>query len=512
MDGEIFARKLKGFSRVSVLAAVVLAPWLFGSAAPWAYLLVCLVVGMGMAAWLLSLLRDREARIRASGLTFALALLLAYVFVQMLPLPSSFVKVVSPVSAEAPLKRSQIFADIGATVFLSPDVSRTPSFATLSASAACTQRSFYLLAAYICVFLVMANTFREWWQLRGAATAIAISGFIMAVFGLLQKFSGTRDIYWFHTPRFGGNIFGPFTNRDHFAGYMNMAFGLTLGLLLAASRVPELQSVRTFREKLVWLSSEKAGRITLLSFAVVLMGATVCVSLSRGGITSLAASLGLVGVFVALRSAVPSRGRAIAAMAFLVVAGVIWLGWQPVVERLATLRDVAKDPLSDTRTVAALDTLRMFCAMPLFGCGFGCYQYVFPSFQSPGIQIGRFWHAHNDFAQLLAEGGVIGAALVVLAAFLFLRTLRQRFPNATSPGRLMVGGLAVGIVAIALHSFVDYGLHKPASAFLLATLCGMSISAVHLRHQKKRRKVKVKRNHGIQKIVEKLPFIGSPPT
>jgi O-antigen ligase len=434
--------------------------------------------------------------------------LLLFVLMQMLPLPGSFVRLVNPLSYEAQTKRAQVFEEIQAKDFLPSEISYDAASATISASPSSTWQSLCLLAAYIGVFLVMVNTFREWWELRQAAAAIVISSFIMAVFALLQKFSGTTNIYWFHTPRFGGQIFGPFTNRDHFACYMNMAFGLTLGLLLAASRVPEFQAFRTWREKLVWLSSGKASRITLLGFAAALMGATVCLTLSRGGITSLAASLGIVGVAVSLRSATPNRGRVMAAIALLVVAAVVWLGWRPVVERLGTLADVAKDPLGNIRSVTTLDTLRLFGTCPIFGCGFGSFQYVFPIFQSPSIQIGRFWHAHNDIAQLFAEGGVVGAALVALAGILFIQAIRKRFRAAATSGRLFAGGLAVGITAAFLHSFVDYGLHKPANAFLLATLCGMVVAAVHVRHGKRKRRVKVHRTHGISRLSEKQPVAG----
>ncbi|GAH84734.1 unnamed protein product, partial [marine sediment metagenome] len=150
---------------------MVLSPWLFGSAEPWAYLLICMLVGVGVAAWLLALVSDPQAGLRAPLLTLALGALLAFVLLQLLPLPSGLVKVVSPLSAEAQLTRIQLFEEIGAGEFLPSDLKDNARWATISASAAATRRSFYLLAAYVGVFLVMANAFTEWAQLRRAATA-----------------------------------------------------------------------------------------------------------------------------------------------------------------------------------------------------------------------------------------------------------------------------------------------------------------------------------------------------
>lgn len=467
-------------ARGSAVTAVVLSPWLFGAAEPWAYLLICLMVGAGVALWLLSLIGDPYPIVRAPGLTVALAAFLGFVLLQMLPLPYRLVKAVSPVSAEAQSARSRVFEQAEVGQFMPPGLQEEPHLATLSASAAGTRRSFYLLTAYVGLFLVSANTFTDWPQMRRGASVVAAVGFVMVVFALAQKFSGTDSIYWFHKPRYGGDIFGPFTNRNHFAGHINMTFGLTFGLLIAASRRAALGRLSTWREKMAWLSTAGASRITLLAFALGLMGAAVCVSLSRGAITSLAASLGIVGVVGALHGGMPQRGRLMAAVALLILAALLWLGWRPVVDRLDTLAQVARHPLGEARTTATLDTLRVFCAGPLFGCGFGSFQHVFPAFQSPSIQIGRWLHTHNDYAQLLAEGGIVGALLVVVAGCLFALTVGRRFATAPADGRAMVAGLAVGILAIALHSLFDYSLHKPANALLLAAICGMCVAAVHL--------------------------------
>ncbi|MCK4282829.1 MAG: O-antigen ligase family protein [Candidatus Brocadiae bacterium] len=486
--GRKLRNNLCWIARLCVVAAVVVSPWLFGSAEPWAFLSMCLLVGLGVAAWLLSLISDPHAGIRAPWLTLALAALLAFALFQMLPLSFPVVKAVSPVAAEAQAARAGLFADMEMSDFLPAGAKDDGRSAATSASIAATQRSFYLLAAYVGAFLVLANTVTEWRQLRRAATVIVASGFMMVVIGLLQRFSGTRAIYWFHVPRYGGEIFGSFTNRNHYAAYMNMAFGVALGLLLTAMRSARSGRAGTRREKLAWLSSRKGNRAVLLAFAAVLMAAAVCCTLSRGGIVSLVAALGVVGIFGAARGAVRGGYRMGVALVVLGVAGVVWLGWQPVAERLGTLVDVVKDPLSNSRTVAARDTLHIFRSSPVFGCGLGSFQHVFPRFQSPSIQIGRWLHAHNDYAQLLAEAGVVGASLVVLAVVAFLSTITGRFAKASRQARLLVGGVSVGLVAICLHSLVDFSLHKPANAFLLAALCGMCVSAVHLRPKRKTRK------------------------
>ncbi|MCK4374408.1 MAG: hypothetical protein KAX19_03730, partial [Candidatus Brocadiae bacterium] len=184
-------------ARGSAVTAVVLSPWLFGAAEPWAYLLICLMVGAGVALWLFSLIGDPYPIVRAPGLTVALAAFLGFVLLQMVPLPYRLVKAVSPVSAEAQSARSRVFEQTGVGQFMPPGLQEEPHLATLSASAAGTRRSFYLLTAYVGLFLVSANTFTDWPQMRRGASVVAAVGFVMVVFALAQKFSGTNSIYWF---------------------------------------------------------------------------------------------------------------------------------------------------------------------------------------------------------------------------------------------------------------------------------------------------------------------------
>ena len=106
--------RLERLARAAVLAAVVIAPWLFGGADPWAYLLLCGLVAAGVVAWLVSLACSDHVQLRAPLLALALVLLLAFLGVQMLPLPAPFVRSVSPLAAEAQATQRRVFEEIGA--------------------------------------------------------------------------------------------------------------------------------------------------------------------------------------------------------------------------------------------------------------------------------------------------------------------------------------------------------------------------------------------------------------
>lgn len=480
-------RGLQAAARWFVTSAVIVSPWLYGSADAWAYLLVCGLVGAGVIAWLFSGFAASELTFRWPVLGVLLIVLVGYVGLQMAPLPPALVGFLSPYAARTSSGAQQILNEIGIDQFLSEELKGLTVPPTLSLSAAGTTRALYLFVAYVGAFLVMLNTFRHWHQLRHAATAIVGAGFVMAVIGLIHRFSGSSEIFWFHTPRYGGNVFGPFTNRNHFAAHANMLSGLALGLFLSSRHFREMIASEQWRERLAWLSTKRATQTALSAFAIVLLVGSMFVSMSRGGILSFAASFGLFGVIVSCRQRIGARARSgIAAAALLMVAAAIWLGGRELIERMDSLRAVVENPMEDYRTIVTLDTLRIFRVCPVFGCGFGAFRHVFSAFQSPSLQY-RWLHAHNDWAQLLAEGGAVGMLLFSAGIMLWAAGLRGEYGTARQRVRLFVLGVLVGVGTIAVHSLVDYSLHKPANALLLSTLAGMAGAGVFLKHEPRRR-------------------------
>jgi len=164
----------------------------------------------------------------------------------------------------------------------------------------------------------------------------------------------------------------------------------------------------------------------------------------------------------------------------LMVATVFWFGSDQLVGRLGELTAVARNPAEYSRFIVTRDTWRIFRAAPLFGTGFGTFRHVYPIFQTPDLYH-RWLHAHNDWAQLLAEGGLVGSLLFLGTVWLWLGVIRQRFANSSKRARLLVLGILFGLTTIALHSFADYSLHKPANAFLMSAMAGMAIAGVHIK-------------------------------
>ena len=456
-----------------VLTAVVIAPWLFGCADPWAYLSLSMLIAAGGVIWLSSIALSGRTQV-PQRMQAAFGILLLYVLFQMMPLPESLARRASPVSTDARIEEQFVMN----AMKIEESVATPPL--PISAAPDETWRSFYILLSCIIVFTVLLDTIRSQHALRQTMMPLVVAGFLLAIFGMIQKLSGTRLIYGFHHPPYGGTIFGPFTNRNHFALHMNMLFALALGLFLRGSGLLSINPsrLRQWREGLLWISKQGASQILLLAFAAAIMGTSVVFSLSRAGVASLAGALVLGATLLRLRQETQTRIRAAGLIVLIVTFVAIWLGSDPMLERFRSLSSVAAHPFRDTRMMMTFSTLHLWIAAPVFGCGFGSFAHVFPAFQPPPLQFGRFLFAHNDYAQLLAEGGVVGFALLVWIGAMGCTFARRAWNQADDEQKLFAAGLLVGVVAVLIHSMADFGLHKPANGWLFAALCAMTLAAL----------------------------------
>lgn len=120
------------------------------------------------------------------------------------------------------------------------------------------------------------------------------------------------------------------------------------------------------------------------------------------------------------------------------------------------------------RTTLARDALHVISATWPFGSGYGTYGLVYPRFEDPGRVFEEpVLHAHNDWLELVADGGL--PALLLIVAYLGLLAARTR-TTLGSPARTAA---LLGLLVILAHSAVDFPLRTPAMLFVFAALNGI---------------------------------------
>ena len=333
------------------------------------------------------------------------------------------------------------------------------------------------LLVYFAATLVFVDTPH---RLHVLVRTIMIFGFFLAIFGLTQSFTSPTKVYWMRELN-QSTAFGPFINRHHFAGYMELTIALPLGLLLAGAI-----------DKQKWL---------LYLFLAGLMGIALVMTASRGGIISLVAEIVFLVIVTAIwrkhgeRRRVGSRVKGIAtrvglaaSLIFGLFLGVMLLGGEFSLTRF--IDTVNTDDPTTGRAHFWSVTLDMIKANPIVGTGLGAYGVMYTRYDTRN-GLYRLEQAHNDYLQVFSDAGVVGAALaLVFVVLLFYRG----FVRARSRDNFRRGvALAAlgGCFGVLVHSFFDFTLHTTSNALLflvlaaLATLNGRVEDAPQRRHRRR---------------------------
>jgi O-antigen ligase len=292
------------------------------------------------------------------------------------------------------------------------------------------------------------------WGTLGAAVLIYAS--LLGLFAALQFFSAPGMIYWVvPSPNVS---FGPYVNRDHFAGLFEMLTPIAAAYYIARARKSPLA--------LLWAAG--------LLFAV----ASLLLTGSRGGFLALLAEVAILLTVIYLRTGERRRSAIFIGAAALLLVTVGFLEFvtpDRLPSRLATLARFNEASVNGKRPTVARDTLRIFAAHPIIGSGLGTFEAVYPQYQS-FVSEDTWPEAHNDYVQILAESGLLGGILVLVALGLFVYQafwIKGRSQLADVAEWLQVGA-AVGCCGLLVHSLVDFNLHIPANAAWFAACAALA--------------------------------------
>lgn len=425
------------FLSAGLIVMAAIPALLFGSARYWS---VAISGTLAVALFMYGVFSFNPSRDgnpgKEQGLKFivyaALALVVYLVF-QMVPLP---VSVLAPLH---PRLASLIELGQGAS----------PATHSITVYPFQTETALARLIVYLMVFFTAAFFLRGRRAVFRVLKGLSIFGFALSLFAIVQHVTWNGKIYWLCSYTPGGSPFGPFVDRDHFPGYMNMIVPLTLGVALA---------------------SKEIGKKVLYAFFAVVMTLAVFLSLSRGGVISFICGLAVFSAILVVRRGPKWQFMVLALFAIALVSFVLYAGASPLIARFKA------DQISDEgRLLAWKGTLAAFRDFPVFGAGFGTFENVFALYQPAGLQ--KIWeHAHNDYLELLLEGGLVG---VLIAGVFIYAVLKRAFRGRggwQGDAAYLKAGFIASIVTISVHSIFDFNLHVPSNAILLSIILGLAVS------------------------------------
>jgi O-antigen ligase len=420
VDMGLNDRGSRGFSaaRVCLVSLLLAAPLAFGAVQPWASAALIGLVVLAFFCW-------------AAGCARLQSILVAW----------------------TPLY-------VPALLFLALAVVQLMSGRTADPTGA--RDSIIVYCAYILLFALtatlFANTQRPWNLLGKTVTVYTL---LLSIFAILQFFTSPDKIYWSVVPRWGGSIFGPYVNRNHYAGLLEMLVALTATFWLG----------RRHRDLWNWL----AGFATLIALA------SVALSGSRAGVGSVLFEMVLLGAVALLAQRRGQVASPVPALALALLCATLMAAWLSPPETTDRFRPTVntQDASFADRVAMAADSLRVFRAHPFIGVGLGGFETAYPPFQSFASEK-RIDHAHNDYAEALAETGTAGGILIVAALALFVSQAVKNFRASLAPTSDIVVwlrmGATIGCLGLLVHSFFDFNLHIPANAAWFAVCAGLAVT------------------------------------
>jgi O-antigen ligase len=308
-----------------------------------------------------------------------------------------------------------------------------------------TRTELLKMTSYFIVFFLVAQAFRERADLMKVAWFLILLGFVVSLFGITQAFTSSGEIYWFRKLTLGGDPFGPYVNRNHFAGFVELVVPVGLALVV----------FRGLRNDLFPMA---------IVLTIVPIGALI-LSGSRGGIVSFAFEVGVLVLLVRSRKGKLSSviGAAVI-LGLAAVALIAWMGAGKAIERFSTLHP--GDLTLGRRDSMFRGAARVFFAHPIAGTGVGTMVTVFPQFDSSydGKVVD---HVHDDYIETLAETGIIGGLCGLAFLWILFREAQRNF--AAEQGhfsRALHAGAITALCGLLLHSFVDFNLRIPSNVLL----------------------------------------------
>jgi O-antigen ligase len=310
---------------------------------------------------------------------------------------------------------------------------------------------------------------RRLYLLTETIIAIAVAS---AVFGLLRQAS-QREVGFILPHLRPGFGYGQFINSNHFSFLMEMGLGLALGIAVC-------RGVRGLR-------------LLFYLLAALPMFVSLVFANSRGGILSMLCQVAFLAVLMVsgrkteATEGMPglSRKRVILGRAILVVilliggaVTVVFVGGDPLAGRIETIPNELDRKTAETFALRQNiwgATWQLIKEHPIAGVGFGGYWLAISRYHRAS---GEFTpqEAHNDYLELLASGGVIALAIAVWLVLSFVRLTRGALRVAETADRALILGAVTGMLTVAVHSLVDFGLHITINAVVFTVLSSLVVS------------------------------------
>lgn len=454
---------------IGFLLLIAWLPLPLGSNRPWAWAIMEVWTYLLAICWLTEYMFHRVRRtssfIAARVVIIILFLWLLWVLLQFIPLPIFIVELISP-------RAASLYA-------LSPE---TSNWITLSVDPNATRVAWLKSLAYVIIFCLTLLLLNRRRRVRQLANVLILSAVFQAVYGSLMTLSGVEYGFFIEKTAGIGYATGTFVNRNHLAGYIVMSLAIGIGIMISTLDTNTGYSLKQHIINILRILVSNKFRLRLY---LVIMVIALVLTHSRMGNTAFFASLLIAGSIGLVLSKHATRSTIILLASLIVIDIFIvgtWFGVEKVVERIEQT-NIA----TETRLEVYPVVHEQWAEYKIFGSGLGSFYSLFPNNKIQGIS-GYYSHVENDYLEFLSETGIIGILLLgLVVAITLCIALYAQYIRKDPLMRGISFAAIMGIIAILIHSSVDFNLQIPANAVSFIILLSFAWVSYSLKPQLKRR-------------------------
>ncbi len=318
---------------------------------------------------------------------------------------------------------------------------------------------------YAFLFFAIVNNLYRQESVQIVSFTLIFLAMGISCFAVYQFLTHSNRV-WDYVSPYTGRASGTYISPNNFAGFLGMLLPLATAYILVGRMKPVVR--------------------VLLGYAALVMLAGMVVTFSRGGWVAVA-----VALLVLLGTLIFHRNHRLPALLLLVIlagGGTVFVT-KYLSKTLSYIRRVEVDLRDKPENILDLAQLGIWTAAEQmwrdhfwWGVGPAHYDYRFREYRPENVQASPD-RAHNDYLNLLADWGAVGGIIVLAGMVAFGAGLRKTWkyvrPSENDFGRGMSNrfafflGASAGLLALAVHSVVDFNLHIPANAILGVTLLAL---------------------------------------
>jgi len=322
-----------------------------------------------------------------------------------------------------------------------------------------------MIQVLVCAFLFFAianNLYRQEFSQVISFTLVFLAAGISG-YAIFQFFTHSAHV-WNLAALYPGRASGTFISPNNLAGFLEMLLPLAVAYILAGRMKPLLR--------------------ILLGYAALGIATGMAVTFSRGGWAACASALlALLGILIFHRY---HRIPALVLLVVLIGGGAFFVENYfsktfTYIHRIEGTVGVGRVDLNLRRDMWSAAE-GMWLDNFWWGVGPAHYDYRFRQYRAERVQA-RPDRAHNDYLNLLADWGTVGGIIVLAGMAIFIigllqmrnhvRRAEKDFGCGQSNRLAFFLGASTGLLALAIHSAVDFNLHIPANAILGVTMLAL---------------------------------------